>query len=62
MLQVVDSRQIALVPTFRVSEVDAYFNVNWLKDVWIILLLCKLEENAKEACAYKLVPEAYRQI
>lgn len=52
------SRHIALVPPFRESEVDCYFNVferiaatlNWPKSVWPLLLQCKLVGKAQEVC------------
>uniref|UniRef100_A0A3B3HSJ7 Gypsy retrotransposon integrase-like protein 1 n=1 Tax=Oryzias latipes TaxID=8090 RepID=A0A3B3HSJ7_ORYLA len=50
------SRNIALVPAFRESEVDSYFNafervasaLDWPKDMWPILLHCKLVGKAQE--------------
>ncbi|CAI5669799.1 unnamed protein product [Oreochromis niloticus] len=53
------SKQIALVPPFRESEVDSYFNaferiattLKWPKDVWSLLLQCKLVGKAQEVCA-----------
>lgn len=53
------SRHIALVPPFRESEVDSYFNaferiaalLSWPKDVWSLLLQCKLVGKAQEVCA-----------
>lgn len=53
------SRHIALVPPFRETEVDSYFNaferiaaaLNWPKDVWSLLLQCKLTGKAQEVCA-----------
>ncbi|XP_030271730.1 uncharacterized protein LOC115581049 isoform X3 [Sparus aurata] len=50
------SKSIALVPTFRESEVDSYFSafekiataLNWPKDMWPILLQCKLVGKAQE--------------
>ncbi len=53
------SRQIALVPSFRESEVDSYFNaferiaatLKWPKDLWSLLLQCKLVGKAQEVCA-----------
>lgn len=53
------SRQIALVPQFRESEVDSYFNaferiaatLHWPKEVWPLLLQCKLVGKAQEVCA-----------
>lgn len=48
--KVFDVKNISLVPTFRESEVDSYFSafekmatdLNWPKDMWPILLQCKL--------------------
>ncbi len=53
------SRHIALVPPFRESEVDLYFSaferitatLRWPKDVWSLLLQCKLVGKAQEVCA-----------
>lgn len=53
------SRQIALVPLFRESEVDTYFNVfehiaatlKWPRTVWPLLLQCKLIGKAQEVCS-----------
>lgn len=53
------SRHITLVPPFREAEVDSYFNaferiaatLNWPKDVWSLLLQCKLTGKAQEVCA-----------
>ena len=53
------SKSIALVPVFRESEVECYFGtferiaaaLHWPKDVWAILLQCKLTGKAQEACA-----------
>uniref|UniRef100_A0A8K9V3F6 Gypsy retrotransposon integrase-like protein 1 n=1 Tax=Oncorhynchus mykiss TaxID=8022 RepID=A0A8K9V3F6_ONCMY len=50
------SRQIALVPLFRESEVDSYFCVferiavalKWPEEVWCLLLQCKLTGKAQE--------------
>ena len=52
------SRHIALVPPFRESEVDSYFNaferiaatLKWPKNVWSLLLQCKLVGKAQEGC------------
>ena len=52
------SRHIALVPPFRESEVDSYFNaferiaatLKWPKIVWSLLLQCKLVGKAQEVC------------
>ncbi len=53
------SKHIALVPAFRESEVEGYFSaferiavaLHWPRDVWAILLQCKLTGKAQEACA-----------
>lgn len=53
------SRYIALVPQFRESEVDTYFNaferiasaLRCPKDVWSLLLQCKLIGKAQEVCS-----------
>ncbi len=53
------SKHIARVPQFREIEVDSYFNVferiasalNWPRDVWTLLLQCKLTGKAQEVCA-----------
>jgi len=50
------SRNNALVPTFRETEVDSYFNaferiamaLEWPKEMWSILLQCKLVGKAQE--------------
>lgn len=53
------SKHIALVPPFRETEVDTYFNaferiassLRWPKDVWSLLLQCKLVGKAQEVCS-----------
>jgi hypothetical protein len=53
------SKCISLVPVFREAEVEAYFGafervagaLRWPKEVWAILLQCKLTGKAQEACA-----------
>lgn len=50
------SQHITLVPLFRESEVDSYFDaferiaatLRWSKDVWSALFQCKLVEKAQE--------------
>ncbi|XP_026019876.1 uncharacterized protein LOC113020278 [Astatotilapia calliptera] len=50
------SKNIVLVPPFRESEVDTYFNVfervaaslHWPREVWPLLLQCKLVGKAQE--------------
>ncbi len=52
------SHQIALVQLFRKSEVDTYFTVfekiaamlKWPRNVWPLLLQCKLVGKAQEVC------------
>ncbi len=53
------SKNISLVPQFRETEVDSYFGVferiasalNWSREVWPLLLQCKLTGKAQEVCA-----------
>ncbi|XP_076842798.1 uncharacterized protein LOC143487636 [Brachyhypopomus gauderio] len=53
------SRQISLVPAFREQEVDAYFSIferiattlQWPKELWSLMLQCKLTGKAQEACS-----------
>ncbi|XP_058495160.1 uncharacterized protein LOC131466089 isoform X2 [Solea solea] len=53
------SKNVSLVPVFRESEVECYLGaferiaaaLHWPKDVWAILLQCKLTGKAQEACA-----------
>lgn len=53
------SKHIALVPHFRETEVDSYFGVferiatslQWPKDVWSLLLQCRLVGKAQEICS-----------
>lgn len=53
------TRHISLVPVFREVEVESYFGVferialalRWPKDVWAILLQCRLTGKAQEACS-----------
>uniref|UniRef100_A0A671PSE2 CCHC-type domain-containing protein n=1 Tax=Sinocyclocheilus anshuiensis TaxID=1608454 RepID=A0A671PSE2_9TELE len=52
------SRHIALVPQFRETEVDTYFSaferiatsLRWPKEVWSLLLQCRLFGKAQEVC------------
>ncbi|KAK0151874.1 Retrovirus-related Pol polyprotein from transposon 17.6 [Merluccius polli] len=52
------SRQIRLVPQFREDDVDSYFKaferitvtLGWPKEVWCLLLQCKLIGKAQEVC------------
>uniref|UniRef100_A0A3B1IW77 Gypsy retrotransposon integrase-like protein 1 n=1 Tax=Astyanax mexicanus TaxID=7994 RepID=A0A3B1IW77_ASTMX len=53
------SKYISLVPVFREAEVDTYFSVferlattlAWPKDIWPVLLQCKLVGKAQEVCS-----------
>ncbi len=53
------SKHISLVPQFREAEVDTYFNaferiasaLQWSRDVWPLLLQCRLTGKAQEVCA-----------
>ncbi len=53
------NKQISFVPAFRESEVDTYFTVfkciastlNWPRNIWPLLLLCKLGGKAQEVCS-----------
>ncbi len=53
------SKNISLVLQFRETEVDSYFGVferiasalNWSREVWPLLLQCKLTGKAQEVCA-----------
>uniref|UniRef100_A0A8C6PMF9 SCAN box domain-containing protein n=1 Tax=Nothobranchius furzeri TaxID=105023 RepID=A0A8C6PMF9_NOTFU len=52
-------KNIVLVPPFRETEVEAYFYaferiavaLHWPKEVWSLLLQCKLAGKAQEVCA-----------
>lgn len=60
------SKHIALVPSFRESEVDSYFNaferiataLAWPKNVWSLLLQCKLVGKAQEVCSALSIVES----
>lgn len=62
------SRHIALVPPFRESEVDSYFNaferiaatLKWPRDVWSLLLQCKLIGEAQEVCSTLSIEESLK--
>ncbi|KAK3517278.1 hypothetical protein QTP70_002329 [Hemibagrus guttatus] len=51
------TKHIALVPPFRETEIDTYFSVferianslKWPKELWTLLLQCKLVGKAQEA-------------
>ncbi len=53
------SKHISLVPQFREAVVDSYFNaferiasaLQWSRDVWSLLLQCRLTGKAQEVCA-----------
>lgn len=53
------SKHISLVPVFRETDIECYFTaferiavaLSWPKDVWVILLQCKLSGKAQEACS-----------
>lgn len=53
------SRNIALVPLFKETEVDSYFAtfqriasaLQWPAEVWPLLLLCKIHGKAQDAMA-----------
>ncbi len=52
-------KRIVLVPHFREAEVDTYFSafehiasaLRWPKEVWPLLLQCKLIGKAQEVCS-----------
>lgn len=52
-------KHISLVPTFCKTEVDSYFSalecialaLHWPRDVWPLLLQCKIHRNAQEVVA-----------
>ncbi len=62
------SKHIALVPQFRESEVDSYFSaferiaisLRWPKDVWSLLLQCKLMGKALEVCSTLSLEESVK--
>lgn len=53
------SKHINLVPPFREAEVDSYFTafervaatLQWPKEMWALLLQCKLAGKAQEVCS-----------
>jgi len=70
------TKYVALVPSFRETEVDCYFTaferiaqaLQWPKDVWSLLLQCKIHGKAQEVVAvlpledsldYEKVKEAF---
>lgn len=60
------SKHISLVPSFRETEVDSYFNaferiaatLGWPRNVWSLLLQCKLIGKAQEVCATLSIDES----
>ncbi|XP_049340179.1 uncharacterized protein LOC125804771 [Astyanax mexicanus] len=60
------SKHISLVPPFRESEVDSYFTafervastLHWPKDMWPLLLQCKLVGKAQEVCSSLTVEQS----
>lgn len=66
------SKHIALVPLFRETEVDSYFAafehitsaLQWLSEVWPLLLQCKIHGKAQDAVAALLVEDSlnYEQV
>ncbi|KAG7471871.1 hypothetical protein MATL_G00102630 [Megalops atlanticus] len=60
------SKHIRLVPPFRETEVDSYFNaferiaatLHWPRDLWSPLLQCKLVGKAQEVCAALSIEES----
>ena len=55
-----------MVPIFRETEIESYFGaferiavaLHWPKDVWAILLQCKLTGKAQEVCAFLSTEES----
>lgn len=53
------SKHIPLVPQFKEAEVDSYFDaferiastINWPRNMWSLLLQCKLVGKARDVCA-----------
>ncbi len=60
------SKQISVVPSFRESEVDTDFTVferiattlQWPKNIWPLLLQCKLLEKAQEVCSALMLEQS----
>ncbi|MBZ5782322.1 hypothetical protein, partial [Klebsiella aerogenes] len=60
------SRQIRLVPAFRETEIDYYFSaferiavaLHWPREIWSLLLQCKLTGKAQEVCAALSIEES----
>uniref|UniRef100_A0A3P9BSG8 Uncharacterized protein n=1 Tax=Maylandia zebra TaxID=106582 RepID=A0A3P9BSG8_9CICH len=61
------SKQIKMVPAFRETEVDSYFTVferiagalHWPKDVWSLLLQCRLVGKAQEVSTMQSDPSRF---
>lgn len=59
------TKVIAILPQFRESEVDAYFaaferivtSLRWPRDMWALMLQCKLSGKAQEVCTALSVEE-----
>ncbi len=62
------SKHIALVPQFRETEVDSYFSaferiatsLRWPKEVWSLLLQCRLFGKAQEVCSTLSLEESLK--
>lgn len=62
------SKHIALVPQFRETEVDSYFSAferiatsfHWPKEVWSVLLQCRLFGKAQEICSTLSLEESLK--
>ncbi|XP_058254433.1 uncharacterized protein LOC131358974 [Hemibagrus wyckioides] len=60
------TKHIALMPPFRETEIDTYFSVferianslKWPKELWTLLLQCKLVGKAQEVCSSLSVPDS----
>ena len=60
-------KSISLVPVSEGSEVECFFGafkriaaaLHWPKNVWAILLQCKLTRKAQEACASLSVEDSH---
>lgn len=61
-------KHIALVPQFRETEVDTYFSaferiatsLHWPKEVWSLLLQCRLFGKAQEVCSTLSLEESLK--
>ncbi len=62
------SKHIVLVPQFRETEVDSHFSafecittsLHWPKEVWCLLLQCRLFGKAQEVCSTLLLEESLK--